>query len=582
MLTIRAKMFIAMLMLSLLAMGGVMATVYQSAYTMLRTNEMLYNVEATDRTKEQFEFALDLVYKTAAILSENQTIRQDLRDTALSPARATEEKNEVSSILKTYVHTLSTIAGVHVVGRADWQLFSSIPSVDEIEIRETCAQYFNDRGTARLPNRFTERKQISYYPGVYQGVLQYLTPVYDLDTSTILGVIVIDIDYGMLEEMFLSSSKQNEDKALIVSSAKDILFKYPYNVTLDSVIEDYPNLVTDRSSRYMGQVFGAPMLIVSETIDYTDWRIVRMISMNRITRDTQSLQKQMVSITCVYLAMSVILSGILAQLLTAPIQKMLVAFQKAEQGDLSVRANIHTKDEMEKLGNGFNVMMEKLDEGFKLQLEAQKKKSDMELEVLQAQINPHFLYNSLDSIKWLAMLQGINNIAQMTTALINLLRYNLSKDGPSVTLREEIESVENYLCVQKYRYGDGLVLEKNLEEDTLDFPMLRFLLQPLVENCVVHAFGHMDEAGIIHIESRLVDGFLHVKVIDNGAGMDVNAVLCGDDKGCRFNNIGIANIRERLRLNFGDAAQLKYESQVGFGTTAELILPARFDHSKKT
>ncbi len=573
--TIRAKMFITMLMLSLLAMGGVMATVYQSAYTMLRTNEMLYNVEATDRTKEQFEFALDLVYKTAAILSENQSIQQDLRETHLSGTRATEEKNTVSSILKTYVHTLSTIAGVHVVGRADWQLFSSIPSVDEAEIRKTCAPYFSDQGMSRLPNRFTERKQISYYPGVHQGVLQYLTPIYDLDTSAILGVIVIDINYGMLEEMFLASSKQNEDKALIVSSGKDILFKYPYNVTLDSVIEDYPDLVTDHNSRFTGQVFGVPMLIVSDTIDYTDWRIVRMISMNRITKDTQSLQRQMVPITCLYVAVSVILSGILAQLLTAPIKKMLVAFQKAEQGDLSVRARIHTRDEMEKLGDGFNIMMEKLDEGFKLQLESQKKKSDMELEVLQAQINPHFLYNSLDSIKWLAMLQGINNIAQMTTALINLLRYNLSKDGPYVTLREEVESVEHYLCVQKYRYGDGLALEKDLAEDTLDFPMLRFLLQPLVENCVVHAFGHMDEVGIIHIESRIEDGLFIVKVIDNGVGMDVDAALYSEDKGCRFNNIGISNIRERLRLHFGDAAQLRYESRVGFGTTAELILPAR-------
>ena len=378
----------------------------------------------------------------------------------------------------------------------------------------------------------------------------------------------------MLEEMFLASSKQNEDKALIVNSGRDILFKYPYNVTLDSVIEDYPNLATDQSCRFSGQVFGAPMLIVSEAIDYTDWHIVRMISMNRITKDTRSLQSQMVYVICLYLAACIILSGVLAQLLTAPIKKMLVAFQKAEQGDMSVRARIRSRDEMEKLGNGFNVMMEKLDEGFRLQLESQQKKSDMELQVLQAQINPHFLYNSLDSIKWLAMLQGINNIAQMTTALISLLRYNLSKDGPSVTLREEVESVENYLCVQKYRYGDGLTLEKDLPQDTLDFPMLRFLLQPLVENCVVHAFGHMDEVGVIRIESRIVDDLLHVKVIDNGVGMDVDKELYTEDKGYRFNNIGIANIRERLRLNFGDAALLQYESQVGRGTTAELILPA--------
>lgn len=571
--TIRFKIFAVLLAMALLAVAAVMLTLYRSAYTMLRTNEMRYNVETTGRTKEQLEYALDLVYRTAQVLKENATILRDLRDPSLSGARATEERNVVSSILKTHVYTLSGIAGIHVVGRDDWQLFSSIPSVDEDELRLTCAEYFEDQGAARLPNRFTGRKQISYYPGVYQGVLQYLSPVYNLETRTIMGVVVIDIDYGALEEMFLSSSKQNEDKALIVRESGDILFRYPYNITLDSVIEDYPQLCIEPSSQFSGQVFGAPMLIVSETIDYTDWRIVRMISMSRITKDTRSLQTQMMRTAALFVALSVILSSVMARVLTAPITKLLGAFQKAEAGDMSVRVHIHTRDELGKLGEGFNLMMEKLAAGFQLQLESQKKKSDMELQVLQAQVNPHFLYNALDSIKWLAMLQSVNNIAQMTTALISLLRYNLSKDGPAVTLKDEIDSVDNYLCVQKYRYGDGLTLEKHIQEGALDFPMLRFLLQPLVENCVVHAFGHMDEVGVIRLEARVEGDVLHVKVIDNGEGMDVDKALGMGDNGHRFNNIGISNIRERLRLNFGDRASLTYVSQVGRGTQALLALP---------
>ena len=571
--TIRFKIFAVLLAMALLAVGAVMLTLYRSAYGMLRTNEMRYNVETTGRTKEQLEYALDLVYKAAQVLKENPTIQQDLKEISLSGARATEERNVVSSILKTYVYTLSGIAGIHVVGREDWQLFSSIPSVDEEALRLTCSEYFEDQGLSRLPNRFTGRKQISYYPGVYQGVLQYLSPVYNLQSRAIMGVVVIDIDYGALEEMFLSSSKQNEDKALIVRESGDILFRYPYNINLDSVIRDYPSLATDASSQFTGQVFGAPMLIVSETIDYTDWRIVRMISMNRITKDTRSLQTQMMRMAAVFVVLSVALSSLMARVLTAPITKLLGAFQRAEGGDMSVRVQIKSRDELGKLGEGFNLMMEKLAQGFRLQLESQKKKSDMELQVLQAQVNPHFLYNALDSIKWLAMLQSVNNIAQMTTALISLLRYNLSKDGPAVTLRDEVESVDNYLCVQKYRYGDGLTLEKEIEEDAQSFPMLRFLLQPLVENCVVHAFGHTDEVGLIRLKARVAEDRLWVWVIDNGEGMDVDKALGADLSGRRFNNIGIGNIRERLRLNYGDKASLTYQSQVGQGTEALLVLP---------
>ncbi|MEG0144621.1 MAG: sensor histidine kinase [Clostridia bacterium] len=573
--TIRFKIFALLLGMSLLAMGAVLATVYRSSYVLLRENEMSYNVEITSRTKEQFEITLDTVYKTAKILTQDPIVAQALATReAPGATRITEIKNILSSLLKNSIYTTEFIAGIHVVGAEPWQLFSSIPSVDEAALREICAPYFGDIGKARMAGSFTGRGQLNYYPGVYRSVIQYLSPVYNVGKGTLEGVIVIDIDYGMLEEMFLSYSRQNEDKVLIARDNGEIIFNYPYNIALDSVIEDYPCLLTEKKSQFTGKVFGAVMLIVSDSIDYTDWHIVRMISMNRITKDTQSIQTLIGRVAVGLVALSVLLSAVIARILTTPITKLLNAFQRAEKGDLSTRVEINTRDELGKLGDGFNLMIGKLADSFALQLDTQKKKGDMELKVLQTQVNPHFLYNTLDSIKWLAMLQNVNNIAEMTTALINLLRYNLSKDGTVSTLKSEIESVENYICVQKYRYGDGIELEEALAPETLDCQTLRFVLQPLVENCVVHAFGHMEGVGVVRIESCACHGKLHVRVIDNGEGMDVEKALCEEDeKGRRFKNIGVGNLRERIKLNYGTEYGLIYQSVRGAGTTAELILP---------
>ena len=244
---------------------------------------------------------------------------------------------------------------------------------------------------------------------------------------------------------------------------------------------------------------------------------------------------------------------------------------------MSVRVHIRGSDELAKLGEMFNGMMAKLNDYFNRRLELQQKKTDMELEVLETQINPHFLYNTLDSIRWLAVIQNVDNLAQMTGALISLLRYNLSKDGPIVTLRMEIESVVNYMRIQQYRYGVNLELERRLNPETMDMEMPRFILQPLVENCILHAYAKADEIGAIAVESEMRENEWLLRVIDAGCGMleDASAIETQVPGSTRFKNIGIANIRGRIRLYYGEGYGLRYLPREGGGTIAEINLPLR-------
>ncbi|NLI21057.1 MAG: sensor histidine kinase [Clostridiales bacterium] len=573
--TIRFKVLIVNLVFLLATFWGIMFVIYQTAYSMLRTHEMRYNVEASNRTMDNFSFVIDSVHRAARNLQSNTALLNLLRDDTLQTEEDfTQARNTASNLLKETIYNSPYLSAIHVLGVKSWQFFSSIPSVDEKPLKALCQPLLAGAETTRRQSFYTSDYQLEYYPGVNRTVIEYVFPVYNIDTSRLLAAYVIDIDYDALEEMFLLSSMENEDKALVVDNNGAILFNYPYNVTLNSVLKDYPQLMVQKEMQFTGTVFGTEMFIVSNTIKETNWHIIRMLSLSRITRDTQYLSRLMSWVTAGVVAVCVLLSVLLSSAITANITRLSKAFHRAENGDLTTRVHIRSKDELGKLGDSFNMMIQKLDSHLKLELEESQKKSDMELQVLQAQVNPHFLYNTLDSIKWLAMLQSVDNIAEMTTALIHLLRYNLSKEGPIVTLADEIESVKNYICVQKYRYGDGFALWVNTPPETLNCQMPRFILQPLVENCILHAFAHKVTQGTITLRATLEAGVLHIFVIDNGEGMDVEKVLDRLEKGDRFKNIGVNNLRERIRLNYGTAYGLTYRSDKS-GTTAEITLPER-------
>jgi len=573
--TIRFKVLVINLIFLLLTLMGIMAVIYHTSYSMLRTHEMQYNVEATNRTMDNFSFVFDSLHRAARNLQSNTEMLEILRD---DPARPEEERSQIrntaSDLLKNTIYNSPYLSAIHVLGVNEWQFFSSIPSVDEASLRTLCQTMFEGTDT-RHQSFYTGIRQLEYYPGVTRTVVEYVFPIYNIETANLLAVYVIDIDYGSLEEMFsLSSSMENEDKAVVADSEGNVLFNYPYNIKYNSVLADYPSLLEEDDLQFTGTVFGTEMFIVSMTIEDTDWHIIRMLSLSRITKDTQRLSRMMTWVTIAIVLVCVVLSDMLSRIITTNITKLSRAFHQAESGDMTARVHIRSRDEMGKLGESFNEMIQKLDDHLKLELLENQQRNDMELQVLQAQINPHFLYNTLDSIKWLATLQSVDNIAEMTTALTHLLRYNLSKGGSEVTLADEIDSVNNYITVQKYRYGDSFTVNIKTSVNTLDCLMPRFMLQPLVENCIFHAFAHKVTQGTITIFSFIEERVLHIQVIDNGRGMDVEKVLAELEKGDRFKNIGVNNLRERIRLNYGAPYDLAYRSGKN-GTTAEITLPER-------
>ena len=568
--TIRIKIFAYFFISTMLALVITSLVVYFLLFQTLEKNETEYNVISSDKTKQSLEFALKLITNTGTLLGSNPELLNELNRTySLNNSYYQLSQNKISTMLQNIISVQEYIKGIYCLSPKG-NFYTSNWGVKENEIKALYASYLNNADKAK--EYFTGIHSATYHPALKFNVISYIRPIFNLENGKILGVIVIDIDYELLKETLTRSSIQNDEKVLVINPKGENIFTYPYNVILDDIIIEHPILLREKKKEITGKVFGNDSIIVSNTIEYTGWKFIRVISSQKIHRETNSLETIAIYMFFVFLLICFYASFALSKTVTNPIKEPNQKFKLVETGDLSVRTLIKGNDEMGELSNSFNNMVAKLN----TLMEMQKKKSDMEFQILQAQINPHFLYNTLDSIKWLAVLQNVHTVSDMTTALINLLKYNISKNNTLVSVAEELDSVTNYVKIQKYRYGDIFNIQYDIDEGTIECKILRFSLQPIVENCIIHGFENIEGKGVIAIRSKIENDQLRIEIADNGSGMDQNTLECivkSDNSKKKFSGIGINNIQERIKTYFGMNYGLSYESTPGLGTKAILTLP---------
>ena len=279
-------------------------------------------------------------------------------------------------------------------------------------------------------------------------------------------------------------------------------------------------------------------------------------------------------------AVAVIISVKLADSFDKPIQKLIDKMHLVEQGDLSVRADLKYQDEIGDLGRNFDHMLDTMNV-MMVEIQTEKQRTlQARLKSLQEQIKPHFLYNTLDTINWMARERGADDVVKMVEALTNMFRLGLSQGKDCITVREEIEHIKNYLYIQGVRYGEKLSYEFQVDNDTLDIIIPKLILQPLVENSIYHGIKLKKGGGKILIKSQKIGDVLTLSVYDNGAGMsrqkleelrkDVEAIENGEN-----GSFGMTYVIERLKLYAGDDFSINIESYEGVFTEVTIRLRDR-------
>ena len=270
------------------------------------------------------------------------------------------------------------------------------------------------------------------------------------------------------------------------------------------------------------------------------------------------------------IALCAMVSMMLSRQLFKPVRELNAAMGAVEEGKLETRLAVRSTDELGQLAGRFNRMTERLGAHLEESVRRRQELSDAQIRMMQAQLNPHFLYNTLDTVKWMGKINNVPEVATVAADLADILRSSISGDE-FVTLGEELTTLDRYVEIQSIRFPGKFRLEKDIDEAALDVQVPKLMLQPIVENAILHGFA--DTGGSIVVTARLGDTELELTVTDDGCGMSEESLRRFREGGRAGEHLGLRNVGAILRLHYGDAYGLRFPPVSGRGTCVAISLP---------
>lgn len=463
-------------------------------------------------------------------------------------------------LLQQYRGSNSDIQSVYCYIKEAGQLVKV--SADGAQVVDCSAEVLDWMNTATLRetgNRFSPMYNIDTSSMIQRQFFTYGKRIYDGDGQEI-GRLFVNVDERNIYFKCLKSEETQNNTCYMVKDQRVV------SATDTSALE---NRLEERENT----------MLVSVRTAMTDYSLVSISDLSAITADLRSTKNWILLVALllnILLCMPVffIVRGIMR-----PMGELEKKMKRVKEGDLSVRAEIYHRDEIGSLSENFNDMIQQIERLIDELVTERMLKKEAEIEALQYQITPHFMYNTLSSIRYAAALEHSDRIAALLQAFIELLRLSASDRGAFITVQQEMQMVENYVMLQKFRYADSFEVEMDVAPDTKRLYVPRLLVQPLVENAILHGLNHRETENRITIRVMQDNQQLAIKVEDNGAGMTKEEIqrLMHGERRSKFSGIGISNIQERLHLYYGEKGSLRYHSVQGKGTSAVIMLPASDD-----
>lgn len=404
--------------------------------------------------------------------------------------------------------------------------------------------------------------------------------IQDYENGTFLGVILVNLNMNKITEI-CDSFKENTTGALaIVNEAGEKIYLNSSSTGMDIQNLNLKELI-ETAEQYSESTFrtrldGTEYFITKKKMKSTGWNLVHIIPQSWLLADLWKISMLIVTAVAGTLLVTLFsLNRILTNVIR-PLKKLERHMGRVSLENLSEKVDITTDDEIGHLAGNFNSMLERIENLKEQVVEEQEDKRKYELQALQAQINPHFLYNTLDSIIWMAEGRKYEEVVLMTASLARLLRQSISNEDEVVPLAREVEYAKGYLTIQKMRYKDKLEFEIDVEPSILNIPLIKLVLQPIIENAIYHGLKYKESKGLLQVKGFMKDGNAVLQVIDNGVGMDEETLSHIYDKhkvNYHSNGVGVYNVQKRLKLYYGENYGITYESEKGVGTTATITIP---------
>lgn len=399
--------------------------------------------------------------------------------------------------------------------------------------------------------------------------------------STEQAVLLIEMAYQGIEEVLDEVTLGNGGYIYLMDSKGEIIWHPKFELIASGRVKEN-NLVAagyDDGSRE--EVFnGTSQTVVTKTVGYTGWKLVGVIKGTGISLNMLKTRLFIVFVILLIIFIVIIINSYISFRVTNPIRELEKSVKALEEGNLDADIYMGGSYEVQHLGKSVQDMKFRIKGLMQDIVNEHEEKRKSEFDSLQAQINPHFLYNTLDIIVWQIENEKQSEAVHTVTALARFFRLSLGKGKNIVTVKDEIDHVKNYLMIQHMRFKNKFDYEFDIAEDVLELPSLKLMLQPLVENAIYHGMEFMDGDGLIMVKAWREENELYLSVADNGLGMTedkVEMILTGKSSSGngRGSGIGVKNVNERIKLYFGEAYGLTIDSEPDEGTKVTIHLPVK-------
>ncbi|KAA1191246.1 sensor histidine kinase [Paenibacillus sp. B2(2019)] len=396
-----------------------------------------------------------------------------------------------------------------------------------------------------------------------------------------IGYLVVNVKPDLLDQIFWEAATLKKGDILLVNKLGNIVF----NKSGEHIGQrtEFPFLENDYAKEqnyYIDNYQGEKSLITFLPSHNKDWYLAAITPMNLISSESISIRNIAIILSTVSLLSAILFDRYFVRRLVYSINSAVNGMKRVKQGIFTpITTRYRANDESDFLIDGFNRMSTQINELIVQVQTEQGRKKEAEMKALMAQINPHFIYNSLESINSMAVLQGNKDISKMVISLGKLLRISISQNQELIPLQMEFEHVRHYLDIQKFRFEDKFSYIINLPEGLRTFMTQKLIVQPIVENALYHAIEPMEDPGIIEITAYEMGTDMIIIVKDNGPGFDLAKMMNlwdnegGGQKKYSDSGVGLKNVHERLNIRFGSPYGLLVCSSPGFGSTIRIRIP---------
>ena len=506
------------------------------------------------------------------------------------------DRGHLITLMETVLSVRSDIVSASIF-TFDGQLIATVPTLPLKQGLDFASQDWFSSVTVGAPGSpSTMHFQLPHVQNLfrqsYPWVVSLSRPVSWIENNQVVdGVLLVDMNFGGIDELCRSVSLGSRG-FVYVMGAEGTLVYHPQQQAIYLDLKRENNLSTaDMPDGTFFETFeGERRLVNVKTLPHAGWRIVGVSFMDDLMTSRTEVGNYAIVIMLLGIVLALFLSVLLSAQIVRPVQNLARLMGRAEAGDFTVEARIEGEREVRNLSHAFNIMIARIRALMDQIVVEQEQKRRSEFKALQAQINPHFLYNTLDSIVWMAENGRNEEVVRMTEALARLFRIGISRGEEFIPLEMELDHARSYLTIQKIRYKDKFDFTLHLDPDVATIPVPKIILQPLIENAIYHGVRNSVDPGTIRVTAQRVPQGVRISVSDNGSGMhpakaaellseshsishQTRETGTAREKSSRGSGVGLKNVHDRLRLHYGPEYGLTVESELDEGTTVTIQLP---------